>query len=82
VSDIYKVMTISTLTRTDTTVSVNLLFVEFFFCNFIYISCVLVFFGFCGKRLLLIVSDIYDWILEFKNLMGCGGGMICSYMNS
>jgi len=43
---------------------------------------VLVFFGFCGKRLLLTISDICDGILELKNLLGCGGGMIWSYVNS
>jgi len=45
-------------------------------------SCVLVFFGFCWKRLLLTVSDTSDGILELKNLLGCGGGMICNYVNS
>jgi hypothetical protein len=44
--------------------------------------CVSVFSGFCGKRLLLTISDIYDGILELKNLLGYGGGMICSYVNS
>jgi hypothetical protein len=44
--------------------------------------CVLVFFGFCGKRLLLIVSDICDGILELKKMLGYKGGMICNYVNS
>jgi hypothetical protein len=45
-------------------------------------SCVLIFFGFCGKRLLLTISDICDGILELKNMLGCGEGMICSFVNS
>jgi hypothetical protein len=45
-------------------------------------SFVLTFFGFYGKKLLLTVSDIYDGVLELKNLLGCGGGMIYSYVNS
>jgi hypothetical protein len=45
-------------------------------------SFVLVFFSFCGKRLLLTVSDICDGILGLKNLLGYGGDMICSYVNS
>jgi hypothetical protein len=44
--------------------------------------CVLVFFGFCGKRLLLTVNDICDGVLELKNLLACGGGMIYSYVSS
>jgi len=43
---------------------------------------VLIFSSFCGKRILLIVSDICDGILELKNLLGCGVGMICNYVNS
>jgi hypothetical protein len=45
-------------------------------------SCVLVFFGFYVKRLVLTVNDICDGDLELKNLLGCGGGMIYNYVNS
>jgi hypothetical protein len=51
-------------------------------CVCVCVCCVLIFFGFCGKRLLLTVSDIYDGILELKNMLGYGGGIICSYVNS
>ncbi len=41
---------------------------------YIYISYVLIFFGFCGKRLSLIVNDICNGTLELKNLLGCAEG--------
>jgi hypothetical protein len=44
--------------------------------------CLFVFSSFCGKRLLLTINDICDGILELKNMLGCGGGLICSYVNS